>query len=211
MDMKIRSTSILSLASFVLASIHISAETKDGEWTPLFDGKSTKGWTPRAKVESFQAKDGQLHLSSKVNVWVVSDLKMADFEVEAEVKIPIDYAGFNSGLGFRLVGEKGKPKGYQCEIDRGKPGGIYGIGMGGWLYPGKDTAAEYKERSKGLFKPEKWNKVRVVCKGPSIKTFVNGKLVGEVEHKQSLEGHFGIQHHGKGGTVAFRNLRAKKL
>ena len=62
----------------------------------LFDGKSTKGWTPRAKVESFVAKDGELQLFSKVNVWVVSDLKMRDFEVEAEVKIPLDYKGFNS-------------------------------------------------------------------------------------------------------------------
>ena len=191
--------------------MHAYADDKTSSWVPLFDGESTKGWTPRAKVESFEAKDGELQLSSKVNVWVVSDLKMADFEVEAEVKIPTDYAGFNSGLGFRLIGEKGKPKGYQCEIDRGKPGGIYGIGMGGWLYPSKETGAEYKERSKGLFKPEEWNKLRVVCRGPSIKTYVNGKLVGEVVHKQSLEGHFGIQHHGKGGAVAFRNLRARKL
>jgi len=187
------------------------AEKTQREWTPLFDGKSTKGWNPRAKVESFVVKDGELQLFSKVNVWVVSDLKMADFEVEAEVKIPLDYKGFNSGLGFRLVGKTGKPKGYQCEIDQSKPGGVYGIGMGGWLYPAKGKEAEYKERAKGLFKPEEWNKVRVVCKGPSIKTFVNGKLVAEVEHKQSLEGHFGIQHHGKGGTVAFRNLRARKL
>jgi hypothetical protein len=187
------------------------AEKTQREWTPLFDGKSTKGWNPRAKVESFVAKDGQLQLFSKVNVWVVSDLKMADFEVEAEVKIPLDYKGFNSGLGFRLVGEKGKPKGYQCEIDQSKPGGVYGIGMGGWLYPAKGKEADYKERAKGLFKPEEWNKFKVVCKGSSIKTFVNGKLVAEVEHKQSLEGHFGIQHHGKGGTVAFRNLRARKL
>ena len=71
--------------------------------------------------------------------------------------------------------------------------------------------AEYKERIKGVFKPEEWNKFKVVCKGSSIMTFVNGKLVAEVEHKQSLEGHFGIQHHGKGGTVSFRNMRARKL
>ena len=209
--MKIRPLSLLFLAGLALAIVHASAADKKGDWVSLFDGKSTNGWTPRAKVESFEAKDGELQLSSKGNVWVVSDLKMADFEVEAEVKIPTDYAGFNSGLGFRLIGEKGKPKGYQCEIDRGKPGGIYGIGMGGWLYPNKKTGAEYKERSKGLFKPEKWNKLRVVCKGSSIKTYVNGKLVSEIEDKQSLEGHFGIQHHGKGGTVAFRNLRARKI
>jgi hypothetical protein len=202
---------ILTLASLALASIHASAEDKKSDWIALFDGKSTQGWTPRAKVEFFKAEKGELHLNSKVNVWVVSDLKMADFEVEAEVKIPLANKGFNSGLGFRLVGKTGKPKGYQCEIDRGKPGGVFGIGMGGWLYPAKGKEGEYKERSKGLFKPEEWNKLKVICKGPSIKTFVNGKLVAEVEHKQSLEGHFGIQHHGKGGTVAFRNLRVRKL
>jgi len=202
----------LFLALAVLfSSTPLLAEKTEGAWTPLFDGKSTKGWNPRAKVESFVAKDGELQLFSKVNVWVVSDLKMADFEVEAEVKIPLDYKGFNSGLGFRLVGKTGKPKGYQCEIDQSKPGGVYGIGMGGWLYPSKGKEGDYMERSKGLFKPEEWNKFKVFCKGSSIKTFVNGKLVAEVEHKQSMEGHFGIQHHGKGGTVAFRNLRARKL
>ena len=202
----------LFLALAVLfSSTPLLAKKTNGEWNLLFDGKSTKGWNPRAKVESFVAKDGELQLFSKVNVWVVSDLKMRDFEVEAEVKIPLDYKGFNSGLGFRLVGGQGKPKGYQCEIDQSKPGGVYGIGMGGWLYPAKGKEAEYKERAKGVFKPEEWNMFKVVCKGPSIKTFVNGKLVAEVEHKQSLEGHFGIQHHGKGGMVAFRNLRARKL
>lgn len=181
------------------------------EWTPLFDGKSTKGWTPRAKVESFQAVDGELHLFSKVNVWVVSDIKMGDFVVETEVMIPQDYKGFNSGLGFRLIGEKGKPRGYQCEIDRGKPAGVYGIGMGGWLYPKGPTAAQYSERAKGLFKPDAWNHFRVEAKGPRIRTWLNGKLIAEVEHKQSLKGRFGIQHHGKGGTVKFRNLRAREL
>ena len=200
----------LALA-LLFSSTPLLAEKTEGAWTPLFDGKSTKGWNPRAKVESFVAKNGELHLFSKVNVWVVSDLKMEDFEVETEVKIPLDYKGFNSGLGFRLVGGQGKPKGYQCEIDQSKPGGVYGIGMGGWLYPTKGTEAEYKERAKGVFNPEEWNKFKVVCKGSTIKTFVNGKLVSEVQHKQSLEGHFGIQHHGKGGTVAFRNMRARKL
>jgi hypothetical protein len=46
---------------------------------------------------------------------------MKDFEVECEVKIPLDYEKFNSGLGFRLTGKNGKPKGYQFEIDRYKP------------------------------------------------------------------------------------------
>ena len=100
------------------ATVSSLAAEKEIEWTPLFDGKTTKGWIPRAKVESFKAVDDELHLISKVNVWVVSDLQMADFVAELEVKIPQENSGFNSGLGFRLVGDKGKPKGYQCEIDR---------------------------------------------------------------------------------------------
>ena len=70
----------LTLAGLALAVINASAENKKSDWVALFDGKSTKGWTPRAKVESFEAKNGELQLFSKVNVWVVSDLKMADFE-----------------------------------------------------------------------------------------------------------------------------------
>ena len=182
------------------------------EWTPLFDGKSTKGWEPRAQVESFKAVGDELHLVSKVNVWVVSDLQMGDFIVELEVKIPQENAGFNSGLGFRLVGEKGKPKGYQCEIDRSKPGGVYGIGMGGWLYPkGKEQTATYNKNTKGLFKPKEWNHFKVEAKGPHIRTWLNGKLIAELDAKQSLKGRFGIQHHGKGGTVKFRKLRVQEL
>ena len=194
------------------ATVSSLAAEKEIEWTPLFDGKTTKGWTPRAKVESFKAVDDELHLISKVNVWVVSDLQLSDFVAELEVKIPQENAGFNSGLGFRLVGDKGKPKGYQCEIDRTKPGGVYGIGMGGWLYPkGKDQTAAYNKTTKGLFKPEEWNHFKVEAKGSHIRTWLNGKLIAELEDKQSLKGRFGIQHHGKGGTVKFRNLRVKEL
>ena len=196
----------------MVANVSTLAVEKEAAWTQLFDGKSTKGWEPCAKVDSFKAVKGELHLVSTANVWVVSDLQLSDFVAELEVKIPQENAGFNSGLGFRLVGDKGKPKGYQCEIDRTKPGGVYGISMGGWLYPkGKDQTAVYNKTTKGLFKPEEWNHFKVEAKGSHIRTWLNGKLIAELEDKQSLKGRFGIQHHGKGGTVKFRNLRVKKL
>ena len=204
----------MTRATFILVASAITsmAAEKESEWIPLFDGKTTKGWTPRAKVESFKAVDGELHLSSKVNVWVVSDLQMGDFVVETEVKIPLDYKGFNSGLGFRLIGDTGKPKGYQCEIDRAKPAGVYGIGMGGWLFPkGKEQTDTYNKAAKGLFKPEEWNHFKVEAKGPRIRTWLNGKLIAEVVDKKSLKGRFGIQHHGKGGIVKFRRLRVREI
>ncbi|MBL6913561.1 MAG: DUF1080 domain-containing protein [Puniceicoccaceae bacterium] len=193
----------------------LAAADKTADWIPLFDGKTTQGWTPREEVVQFEAKDGELHLLSKKNVWVASDVRMANFIVEAEFKLPEGAdAGFNSGLAFRCIGEKGKPKGYQCEIDARRPtttGGVYAIGMGGWIYPKKEQKQEFDARLKGVFKHEDWNKVRVECSGPRIRTWVNNKLVADVEDSQSLKGYFAIQHHGKGGVVKFRNLRAKSL
>ncbi|NNE91166.1 MAG: sulfatase-like hydrolase/transferase, partial [Verrucomicrobiales bacterium] len=154
---------------------------------------------------------------TKTNCWVTTDVKMANFEVEAEVMLPEDAleVKFNSGLAFRCSGEKGKPKGYQCEIDGaipGKSGGIFGIGLGGWIYPnGPEQTKEYKQQVKGLMKPKDWNKFRVVAEGPRIRTYLNDKLIADIEDSKQLSGYFGIQHHGKGGTVKFRNIRAKRL
>ena len=192
---------------FFILPLFTQAENKDNKWVSLFDGKTTDGWTPRGNVQKFEAINGELHLLSKGNIWVLSDLEMKDFEVECEVKIPLDYEKFNSGLGFRLTGKNGKPKGYQFEIDRYKPGAVYGIGLGGWLYPKKEQEAEYKVRSENLFKAAEWNQARVVCKGSSIKTFLNQKMIAEIKDNQSMSGSFGIQHHGKGGVaVSYTHL-----
>ncbi|MGC6427740.1 MAG: 3-keto-disaccharide hydrolase [Akkermansiaceae bacterium] len=169
------------------------------EWVVLFDGKTTKGWTPRAEVVNFEAKDGELHLLSKKNVWVMTDLEMGDFEAEVEVFLPQE-AEFNSGLAFRCQGKKGKPKGYQIEIDRKLPGGVFGIGLGGWL-----------SRDKGALKENEWNHFKVKAVGPRIQTWVNGTLVSDLRDDKQLRGNFGIQHHGKGGVVKFRKIRARAI
>lgn len=211
-----RAHRIYSIAVLLISlATPLAAADKSADWTPLFDGKTTNGWTPREEVVRFEAKDGELHLLSKKNVWVASDVTMANFIVEAEFKLPKGAdAGFNSGLAFRCIAAEGKPKGYQCEIDAQRPtttGGVYAIGMGGWLYPKKEQKADFDAKLKDVFKHEEWNKVRVECNGPRIRTWVNGKLVADVEDSQSLKGYFAIQRHGKGDTVKFRNLRAKSL
>ena len=196
-----------------------TAPQAKSDWVPLFDGQSAKGWTPRGQADRLEAVNGELHLFSTVNVWVVSDVQMADFEVEVEVKLPEQAAAkedhFNSGLGFRLFGETGKPKGYQCEIEResaGKNGGVYGIGLGGWLFPkGAKQTAAMRQKNRGLFRDDKWNKFRVRAVGPRIQTWINGRLISDLEDGRSLRGRFGIQHHGSGGVVRFRNLRARPL
>ncbi|MEX2580160.1 MAG: sulfatase-like hydrolase/transferase [Verrucomicrobiales bacterium] len=184
-------------------------------WIPLFDGASLDGWTARGEVETLEAVDGEIHLLSKNNVWVVTETEMANFEFTADVRLPedADEAALNSGIAFRCSGE-GKPKGYQCEIEApfpGETGGVFGIGLGGWLYPKEEDKEEYLEAIEGVLKSGDWNTFRVVCQGPSITTYVNGKQIAQIEDSQSLRGFFGIQHHGKGGTIRFRDVKAREL
>ena len=138
---------------------------------------------------------------------------MRDFEAELEVLLPDDTrkVNFNSGFAYRCSGESGKPKGYQCEIDLQKPAGIYGIGLGGWLYPGREDNRDYQKKVDGLLKERDWNHFRIVARGSLVRTYLNGTLVAELHEGRQLEGYFGIQHHGKGGTVRFRNIRARRL
>ena len=55
-----------------LIALAFSTPTFAGEWIDLFNGKNTKGWTPRADVETFEVIDGEIHLLATKNVWVTS-------------------------------------------------------------------------------------------------------------------------------------------
>lgn len=204
-----------ALFAAAVSLLTASASLAD-DWIDLFDGKTLNGWNARGETETLEAVDGEIHLLSQSNVWVVSDRKMSNFEVSLEVMLPEDAseAKLNSGLAFRCTGETGKPKGYQCEIEApypGQNGGIYGIGLGGWLYPKKGEESALQNSLEGALKEGEWNTYRVICHGPLITTFVNDQMISQIEDNQSLEGFFGIQHHGKGGMIRFRNIRAREL
>ena len=200
-------------AILCISILSVWSSTFAAEWVDLFDGETTEGWTPRSKVIRFEVKDGALELLSKTNCWVTTDIAMRDFEAELEVLLPVDAreVNFNSGFAYRCSGNSGKPKGYQCEIDLQRPASIYGIGLGGWLYPTKDENLNYQKKIKGLLKERDWNHFRVVARGSLVRTYLNGTLIAELYEERQLGGYFGIQHHGKGGTVRFRNIRARRL
>ncbi len=198
---------LLSVLTLTFASL-----THGADWIDLFDGKTTDGWTPRDEVESFVAKNGELHLLATNNVWVTSTLKFSDFEASIEVLLPenAEEDRLNTGFSFRLVGDEGKPKGYQVEIEGAHPGsngGVYAIGMGGWLYPKPEEKEEFLKKVDGVIKKGDWNTYKIICDGPTITTFINGTQIAKVTDDQSLSGYLGIQHHGKGGTVRFRNIK----
>ena len=113
----------------------------------------------------------------------------------------------------------GRVNGPQVEIEATKEKGaesgyVYGEALGGWMTP-KDKLIPHKN-----FKNGKWNKYRILAKGPIIQTWVNGKQVSDLKDEEKYKSHskgfIGLQVHGiKKGTgpyeVAWRNIKIKEL
>ena len=198
------------LAMFIgfSANAFLSRVAKEENWIALFDGKSLRGWSARAKGEVTVAEGEIRILSRGANLWLVHEAQFSDFELQVEARMPED--AYNSGIGFRCTG-KGRPKGYQCEIDRGKSGMIYAIGSG-WVWPkGAEQTKRFREMSRGAFDNAKWNQFRIRCQGDRIQIWVNGTQTADVRDSRFRQGSVALQHHGKGGVHRFRNVRLRPL
>ena len=62
-----------------------------------------------------------------------------------------------------------------------------------------------------------WQRLRVECRGPKIRTFLNGRPMAELEDDMTLRGFVALQIHQTsdeklvGKTVAWRNVRIREL
>lgn len=206
------------MAMFVEFSAHAflkQVEKKDrhnaatDKWTPLFNSKSLDGWRARAEGD-VKVVNGEIHILSKgKNLWLMHDKSFDDFELKIEAHMPT--AGYNSGIGFRCTGAKGRPKGYQCEIENEKSGMIYAIGSG-WVWPrGKEESAKFREMSREAFRVDKWNTFRIRCVGNHIQIWVNDVKTADVMDDRFAAGSIALQHHGKGDVHRFRNIQIRKI
>jgi hypothetical protein len=120
------------------------------------------------------------------------------------------------GKGKHLRAPAGRVHGYQVEIDpsaRAWSAGIYDEGRRGWLKDLKD-----KPEAQKAFKQADWNKLRVECRGDSIKTWLNGVPAADLKDGVTPRGFIALQVHGigndkskEGTQVRWRNIRIQVL
>jgi hypothetical protein len=205
------------------------ADEPPGPWVSLFNGKNLDGWIQRGGKAKYRAEDNQIVGSSVPNTsnsFLCTKKNYADFVLELEFKV---HPELNSGVQIRshcfeegktieVKGKKIKIKagvvhGYQVEIDPSKrawTGGIYDESRRGWLYDLKKN-----EPARMAFKQNEWNKFRIECRGPSIKTWLNGVAAADLKDNLTPSGFIALQVHGVGKKaepleVRFRNLRIKE-
>jgi len=206
-----------------------------GGWVPLFNGRDLDGWVQRGGQAKYAAEDGCIvgrAVPNTPNSFLCTTKIYRDFILDLDFKIDAD---LNSGVQVRsefveegqsvesagktIKGRKpgGTVYGYQVEIDpdvkRGRlwTGGIYDEARRAWLKDLKDN-----EPARKAFKPGEWNHLRIECRGPLIRTSLNGVPAAELRDTATMNGFIGLQVHGVGKKtepleVRFRDLKLKLL
>lgn len=225
---------LICFSIFLVASLATSQiQAADDGWVSLFDGQTLKGWTQLNGTATYEVKDGTIvgtTAEGSPNSFLCSDQLYDDFELEFEVKV---HKKLNSGVQIRSTQRKeadpnikndrpGRVNGPQVEImvSPGHSGWIYGEGTGlGWLSPEPKDQDPTKSQNSHM-KNDEWNSIRVVAKGATIQTFINGQSVADLTdegiYKTHPKGFIGLQVHsiGKGQgpfNVAWKNIRIKAL
>jgi len=200
-----------------VAVVAVAAQAGAGEegWVSLFDGKTLDGWTQINGKATYVVEEGTIKGTTakrSPNSFLCTVKHYGDFELEFEVKCD---PRLNSGCQIRSNSSqkyrRGRVHGYQVEIATRNAGRIYDEARRGkWL----DTNP-LSDEAKKAYKPKEWNKYRVVCVGNSIKTWVNGVAVADVQDDVTATGFIGLQVHSFRGdppaSVQWRNLRIRDL
>jgi hypothetical protein len=197
--------------------------------SPLFDGKTLKGWTQCNGTAKYTVEDGAIvgtTVEGSPNSFLCTEREYGDFLLEFETRTD---PALNSGVQIRShryatdsvvrtnigtdIAERkhpaGRVYGYQVEISNeksGSSGGIYDEARRGWL---QNTAS--KPGCKTAFKDNQWNRYRISAIGNVIRTWVNGAECAHVVDASDRTGFIALQVHSfkgdKPAQVRWRNIR----
>jgi hypothetical protein len=202
------------MAATLLLLLPVDGEPRGDDFgKPLFDGKTLDGWTQRGGSAKYTVEAGEIvgrTVPDSPNSFLCTDRHFADFTLTFEFKVD---PKLNAGVQIRshsVPGYKaGRVHGYQVEIDpspRAWTGGIYDEGRRGWLCDLKDNAT-----ARAAFRPDAWNRMRVVARGELIRTWLNGVPAADLRDFMTRRGFIALQVHATQSAVPlevrWRNLR----
>lgn len=209
-----RSTSLALISLALSTTIGFSKE--DG-FEPLFDGKTTTGWTRVGGKESnWVVENGELVTKGEGGGWLSTEKTYGDFVLKLEFQVG---PGGNSGVFIRSP-HNGDPAYTGMEIqvldddsDRYKT-------LKAFQYCGSVYGVEAAKR--GSVKPAgQWNSMEISAIGPKVTVKLNGTTITEADLTKHTDaeashpgikrpdGYIGFQSHDE--PVKFRNVSIKKI
>ncbi|MGW5158580.1 ThuA domain-containing protein [Nonomuraea wenchangensis] len=177
-------------------------------YTTLYNG-STTGWS-QAGPGSFANSDATLTSQGGMGMLWYNAKEFRSYSVKLDWKLTGDS---NSGVivGFPATSDPqaALDTGYEVQIDATDTpdkttGAIYGF-----------KAADIAARDAALNPPGQWNTYELLVEGERLQVFLNGTRINDFTNTDPVrslqQGYLGIQNHGSGDVVSFRNIRVKEL
>ncbi|MBP2328214.1 type 1 glutamine amidotransferase [Kibdelosporangium banguiense] len=199
--------------SLVLGGIRYAANRTKADcrpetgYTTLYNG-STTGWS-QAGPGSFTNSNGTLTSTGGLGMLWYSTKEFRSYSLKLDWRMPGDD---NSGVlvGFPASSDPNSAmdNGYEVQIDATDTvdkttGSIYGF-----------KAADQAARDAALNPPGEWNTYELLVEGERLQVFLNGVKINDFTNADPVRsltsGYIGIQNHGTGDDVSFRNIRIKE-
>ncbi len=190
-----------------------TAATPDPGYTMLFDGTraSTEDWRMAGPGSISRAPDCTLFTEGGLGLLWHSTPIDHDYSLKLDWKMAGDD---NSGVfvGFPDPGTDpwvAVDHGYEIQIDAtddadSTTGAIYNF-----------QAADAAARDAALKPPGEWNSYELRVEGKRIRVYLNGALINDftstADGRMVTPSHVGLQNHGNGDDVWFRNVQIKNL
>jgi hypothetical protein len=212
----------------------LPASADDDGFKPLFNGKNFDGWqcfsreTKDAPTKSVEPDNtwsivdgGILKCTGKPTGYLATKAEHADYVLQLQWRYPKDLKAGNSGVLVHCQKDDVVwPKCLEVQLRSGRAGDL-------WLQTAADVkltvpadrrdADDKTMRHIWRFPKDgdveqpfgEWNDLEVTCKGASISTRVNGKLVNEGTECNLAKGRIALQ--AEGTEIHFRNIRLKPV
>jgi type 1 glutamine amidotransferase len=177
-------------------------------YTTLYNGATT-GWS-QAGPGSFANSNSTLTSTGGMGMLWYSAKEFRSYSLKLDWSVPGDD---NSGvlIGFPAGNDPAAALagGYEVQIDATDSpdrttGSVYGV-----------KSADLAARDGALNPPGEWNTYELLVEGERLQVLLNGVKINDfvnTDPARSLtSGHIGIQNHGTGDDVSFRNIRIKEL
>ncbi|MFI1001849.1 ThuA domain-containing protein [Streptomyces galbus] len=179
-------------------------------YTALFDGGSLDGWRQAGPGSFTLSDDGTLTSTGGMGLLWYAGRGFGSYSLKLDWKTAGDD---NSGVfvGFPPSDDpwSAVDHGYEVQIDatdvpEKTTGSVYGF-----------RSADLKKRDRALNPPGEWNTYEIRVEGERLRIWLNGVKINDFTNtdpaRSLTDGHIGLQNHGAGDEVSFRNVRIKEL
>ena len=169
-----------------------------GAWTPLFDGKTLKGWNTVGDA-NWEVVDGVVQANkSSAASYLVTPVPYGDFQITLDFWVTDDA---NSGVFLRCDDPKNisQNTAYEVNIYDTRPDQTYRTG----------AIVDVARPASVVMTGGKWNTFDITARGSKLTVILNGMTMVDVNDTKRTRGPIALQYGA--GTVKFRNVRIRTL